>query len=67
MTRRLRPLHDREAWRDESGALRDALRLARDCERRRPTEDECPPVRSFPGPKCKPIPGQLCLDGDEAA
>lgn len=62
------PFDDREAWRDESaGALRDALRLAREGERRQPTEDDCPPVRPFPGRKRKPIPGQLTIDGDEAA
>jgi hypothetical protein len=62
------PLDDREAWKDESrGPLRDALRLAREGERRTPTEDDRPSAHPFPGPKRKPIAGQLSLDGDEAA
>jgi hypothetical protein len=62
------PFEHPQAWRDErSGALRDALRLAREGERRQPTEADVPSPRPFPGPKRKPIPGQLTLDGGEAA
>jgi hypothetical protein len=61
------PVEDPQAWRDEpANGLRDALRLAREGERRRATGADAPPARPFPGPKRRPIPGQLTLDGDEA-
>jgi hypothetical protein len=41
-------------------ALR-ALRL----QKRRPTDDDRPPASTFPGPKRKPLAGQMAL-GEEA-
>jgi hypothetical protein len=32
-------------------------------DRRRPTDDDRPPLRTFLGPKDKPLPGQLRLEG----
>jgi hypothetical protein len=69
MPRALLERGDQEAWKAEpAGSLRDALRLAREGERRQPTEADCPPPRLFSGPKPELISGQLSLfDGDEPA
>ena len=55
-----RSLNDPERWKDESGALREALRAV--AGRKGPPSDaDSPPVRPFPGRKHKPLPGQLEL------
>jgi hypothetical protein len=62
------PLEHPEAWKAEpAGPLRDALRLAREGEKRRPTLADHPPMRTFPGRKPELISGQLSLDGDDEA
>jgi hypothetical protein len=50
-----------------SSGLPDAARMADAAKRgllRRPDERDTPPPRPFPGPKVKPLPGQLAL-GEE--
>jgi hypothetical protein len=55
------------AKQDKSG-LREALR-ARRLPARPPTEDDRPPMQPLPGPRRKPLPGQMTLEEatDDAA
>jgi hypothetical protein len=44
-------------------AARRALKL----EKRKPNDDDRPPPSKFPGPKRKPLPGQMTLGEDDAS
>lgn len=44
---------------------RDTFRMIHHAERRAPTEADAPPLSTFPGPKVKPLPGQLALGDDQ--
>jgi Protein of unknown function (DUF3631) len=55
----------RRSGRDwESPAITSALR-ARELEQRKPSDDDRPPLSTFPGRRSKPTPGQLDIDGNE--
>jgi hypothetical protein len=47
-------------------SLLEATKLAK-ARKGKPTEADVPPVRPLPGRKPKVLPGQLDLDGNEAA
>lgn len=54
----------KRGWRP-SRTEHETLHAVDDAERRKPTEQDAPPAKPFPGRRINPTPGQLDVWGDE--